>query len=106
MESQDYPIAHFERMTCLAHALKKLPAQILEHRYSGESFGSWYMTLRHKGQVSQLVYDGRDDHLGLRRSSDRKPPYSYGAEQRVGSGKGFGALDAVAIEEICRALAS
>jgi hypothetical protein len=106
MEPHDYPIAHFERMTRLALALKGLPAQVLEHQYSGESFGSWYLVIRHGGRVSQLVYHGREDHLGLRRSSDRKPPYSYGAEQTVGAGAGLGNLDAAAIEEVCRAVTS
>jgi hypothetical protein len=106
MEPHDYPIAHFERMSRLAVALKALPAQILEHWYSGESFGSWYVVIRQGGRVLQLAYDGREDHLGLRRSSDRKPPYSYGAEQTVGVGGGLGNLDAAAIEEVCRAVTS
>jgi hypothetical protein len=106
MESHDYPIVHFDRMRRLAVALKALPAHILEHQYSGESFGSWYLVVRHNGRVSQLVYDGRDDHLGLRHSPDRKPPYSYGSAQSVGPGAGLGKLDAAAIEEICRAITS
>jgi hypothetical protein len=106
MEPHDYPIAHFERMSRLAVALKVLPAQILEHRYLGESFGSWYVVIRQGGRVSQLTYDGREDYLGLRRSSDRKPPYSYGPEQSVGAGTGLGSLDAVAIAEVCRAVTS
>jgi len=106
VEPQDYPILHFERMSRLAVALKALPAQIIEHQYFGESFGSWHVVVRHGGLVSQLVYDGRDDHVGLRRSSDRKPPYRYGSEQSVGPGTGLGALDAAAIQEICRAVSA
>ena len=106
MEPQDYPIEHFDRMSRLAVALKGLPAQILEHRYFGESFGSWYVVIRHGGRVSQLTYDGRDDFLSLRRSSDRKSPYSFGSEQSVGAGTGLGSLSAAAIEEVCRAVTS
>jgi hypothetical protein len=106
MEPQDYAIAHFERMNRLACALKALPAQILEHQYSGESFGSWYLVVRHSGRVSQLTYDGRENYLTLSRSPDRKPPYCYGVEQRVGAGTGFGSLNAAAIEEVCRAVTS
>ncbi len=106
MEAQDYPIVHLEGISRLAHALKALPAQILEHHYSYESFGSWYVVLRHEGHISQLVYDGRDDHMGLRRSLDRKPPYNYGPEQSIGGGSGLGALDDSAIKEICRAIIS
>ena len=80
MEPQDYPIAHFEGVSRLARALKALRVQVLEHRYHGESFGSWCLTLRHEGKVLQLLYDGRDDHMSIRRSPDRKPPYSYGPE--------------------------
>lgn len=106
MEPHDYPIAHFERMGRLALALKALPAQVLEHQYLGESFGSWYVVIRQGGRVSQLTYDGREDCLGLRRSTDRKPPYSYGPEQRVGAGTSLGDLDSAAIAEVCRALTS
>lgn len=106
MESQDYPIVHFEAMVRLATALKALPAQILEHEYSGEVFGSWYLTFRHQGIVSQLTYDGREDQLLLRRSSDRKRPYCFGAELRVGSGTGIGFLGPDTIQEVCRAIAS
>ncbi len=105
-EPQDYPIAHFEGMSRLARAMKALPAQILEHQYHYEAFGSWFLTLRHHGRVSQLACNGRDGLISIRRSSDRKPPYKYGAEETVGTGKGLGSFDAGAIEQICRALTS
>ena len=104
MEAHDYPIVHFERMRALAHALKSLPAQILEHSYSGESFGSWYVVVRYKGAVSQLVFDGRDSLLGLRRSGDRKVPYRFGDEQTICSGGEAEALDAAIIGKICHAI--
>jgi hypothetical protein len=106
MEPHDYAIEHFERMSQLARALKELPAEVLEHQYFGASFGTWYILIRHSGRVSQLSYDGRDDYLCLRRSLDRKPPYNYGPEERVGTGTGLGSLNAVAIEEVCRAVTS
>ena len=104
MEAQDEPIAHFERMSKLGQALKALPAQILEHSYSYESFGSWSLVFRYKGQVHQIIYDDRDDHVGLRGSADRKPPYRYGLEKSLGTGAGLSSLDAAAIEEICRVI--
>ena len=106
MEPQDYPIAHFERMSCRALAVKAPPAPILEHRYFGESFGSWYVVIRQGGRVSQLTYDGHDDCLRLRRSSYRKPPCSYGPGQSVGAGTAPGGLGAAAIDEVCRAVTS
>jgi hypothetical protein len=106
MEPHDYATEHFERMSQLSRALKKLPAQVLEHRYLGDTFGSWYVVIRHSGRVSELSYDGRDDYLALRRSPDRKPPYSYGPQEPVGAGTGLGSLNGAAIEEVCRAVTS
>jgi len=104
MEPQEFPTGHFEQMTKLARALTELPVQILGHEYSYESFGSWSLTLRHKGHVAQLVYDGRDDSLTLRQSDDRKPPYSFGPDVGVAGRTGLRALDQRVIGEICRAI--
>lgn len=105
MEAQDYPVAHFRGMERLAMALKALPGQLLEHRYSHESFGSWSVVLKHQGDVVQVTFDGRE-HLALRRSPDRKPPYSYGAEHSIGEGTEFRELSARVIEAICQAITS
>jgi hypothetical protein len=104
MEPQEFPTAHFEQMTRLARALEELPVQILGHEYSYESFGSWSLTLRYKGRVAQLVYDGRDDFLALRQCDDRKPPYSFGPEVAVAGRTGSRVLDQRVIGEICRAI--
>jgi hypothetical protein len=104
VEAHDYPIAHFQQMERLARALTALPAQVLEHHYSGESFGSWFIVLRHKGQVIQLVYDGREGLMSLRRSPDRKAPYTYGPEQSLGAGSELLTLDTAAVQQICRAV--
>lgn len=106
MEAHDYPLAHFNGMTRLAEALKSIPAQLLEHQYSYETFGSWAVAIRYMGQTSRFVFDGRDRHLAIQRSADRKPPYTYGAEQTVGEGVHFGEPDAAAIAAICRAVTS
>jgi len=102
VDAHDYPIAHFQGIERLALAFKALPAQVLEHQYFYESFGSWHLLVRHGGTVSQLSYDGRDHQLFLRRSPDRRPPYSFGSEQLVGIG--LGDLEAPAIQGICDAL--
>lgn len=101
MEAQDHPIAHFESIARLAHALKALPAQILEHEYSCESFGSWYLVFRRKGVVGRLVFDGHENELVMQKSKDRKPPYHFGSERDVGSGVGVGVPDDSMIGEIC-----
>lgn len=69
MDSQNYPIEHFRAMCELATALKALPAQLHEHRYSYDAFGSWWVILRHKGIQHRLVFDGRDGRLELQCSS-------------------------------------
>lgn len=104
MEPQDYPIAHFEHIGRLAQSLKALPAQVLEHDYSYELFGSWHVVIRHNGVVSRLVFDGRDNHLALQQSADRKAPYQYGAEHAVESGTHVDVFDAEVIEKICSAI--
>lgn len=106
MEAQDYPIAHFFGMNRLAEALGALPAQILEHRYSYESFGSWSVVLRYKGQTSEISFDGKEQRLALRPSVERKPPYMFGPERTLGEGVKFRDLDAHGIEAICRELTS
>jgi hypothetical protein len=105
MEPQDYPISHFDGMSRLGHALKALPAQILDHRYSYELFGSWCVVIRYKGKVAQFSYDGKENYLGVRRSPDRKHPYTYGPEEPVTAFAGcLGELNDAAIQQICREL--
>jgi hypothetical protein len=77
MEPQEYPIRHFERMVDLTERLKTLPAQLLEHGYSYESFGSWWSIIRIGGVPLRIVFDGRDGELVVERSVSKKPPYSW-----------------------------
>jgi hypothetical protein len=106
MEAHVHPIAHFNGMARLFEALEPLPAQLLEHQYSPEAFGSWVVVLKHKGRAAQVTFDGRDRRLSLRWSADRKPPYSYGPASTVGEGAHFGELDVEATEAIRRAITS
>ena len=77
MESQDYPIRHFEALATFATALKAIAAQVLDSEYSYESFGSWSITLRCKGITLRVVHDGRDREVTLQRSRTRKPPHEW-----------------------------
>ena len=61
MNPNNHAIRHFEMMRTLAADLEVLPAAILEHTYCDETFGSWLTTIRFKGHVFRLVYDGRDN---------------------------------------------
>ena len=78
MDPQDYPIRHMEQMVKLATALKSLPAQVLDHWYSYESFESWRMDLRFQGVAFRIVCDGKDGVLTLQRSTSKKHPYDWG----------------------------
>ncbi len=77
MDSQDDPIRHFGEMSRFTAVLKALPAQILDHSYSYESFGSWAVSFRYKGRSLRLVFDGRDNAYSLACSASRKPPHSW-----------------------------
>jgi hypothetical protein len=103
MAPQDFPIVHFGQMTRLARALGQLSAQILEHAYSSESFGSWQITLRYKGKVAEVSFDRRDGVLEIRRSSDRKAPYTFGTAENIGAGGPIGEVDDTMIEKVCAA---
>ena len=106
MEAHEHAIAHFDRMAKLSSALQQLPAQILDHRYSNESFGSWSLVLRYKRTVIRLDFDGRENQLEIRRTRDRKPPYNYESASLLDEGGHFGTLDAEAVKAICRFVAS
>jgi hypothetical protein len=64
-------------MADLASGLKALAAQVLDHSYSYESFGSWWVILRYRGIPFRIVFDGRDGRVVIQRSDSRKPPYDW-----------------------------
>lgn len=106
MEEQNYPIRHFEQMGRLATELKALPAQVLEHGYSYESFGSWWTVIRFKGVPFRLSFDGHDGELVLERSASRKPPYNWGDAMWRKSGGAEGALEVVELIDAIRSISS
>jgi hypothetical protein len=73
----DEASAHFLGVLRLLQRLKALPAECFEHTYSREAFGSWALTLRHKGEAFRVVCDGRERELIVERSASRKPPYGW-----------------------------
>ena len=77
MDAQDHPIRHFQEMDRLATTLKGLPAQVLDHGYSYESFGSWSMTIRYKGCPLRLTFDGKEHEYRLEKSATARAPYSW-----------------------------
>jgi hypothetical protein len=78
MEAQDYPVRHFEQMARLAESFRELPAQVEQHSYSYESFGSWAVIVRFKDVRLRVSFDGRDSVCFVERSESRKPPDKWG----------------------------
>ena len=72
-----------------------LPAQISGPSvFTMKSFGSWSMTLRYNEPALRLDFDGREGHLEIRRTRDRKPLYKYESASLMDEGHHFGTLDA------------
>lgn len=90
MDAQDYPIRHFATMVEFAAELKALPAQVLDHGYSYESFGSWSAIVRCRGVALRILFDGKEGELLVQRSTSRKAPYDWEApswRRAIGSGE-------------------
>ena len=68
MESQEYPLQHFQAMAEFAGDLRRLSAQILEHGYNYSAFGSWWTTLQRQGVAFRIVFDGKEQQLRLERA--------------------------------------
>lgn len=78
MGSYEFQSRHFEQMARLIERFGSLPAELLEHEYSYQSFGSWLSIFRFKGVPLRLSFDGRDREIVVQRSASRKPPYLWG----------------------------
>ncbi len=74
MDAQDYPIRHFEQMTQLSSLFRDLPAQVQDHQYSYESFGSWNVVVRYKGIRVRVMFDGKESSYSVERSDSREAP--------------------------------
>jgi hypothetical protein len=77
MDAQDYPLQHFDLMRAITVALKPLPAQVLDHEYLYEVFGSWTLVVRHRGVPLRIVFDGKDRYCSIGRSATAKRPYQW-----------------------------
>ncbi|HWP63706.1 MAG TPA: hypothetical protein VNO86_09575 [Candidatus Binatia bacterium] len=77
MDAQEHPVRHFEQMIRLVERLLPLPAQLLQHVYSFEAFGSWSCIVRCRGVPIRIAFDGRDRELVVERSRSRRPPYVW-----------------------------
>jgi hypothetical protein len=77
MDAQDYPIRHFEYMAKFAAELKEIPAQVLEHEYRYDAFGSWLLVVRCKGVPLRVVFDGKEGEYRIERSASLEMPYRW-----------------------------
>ncbi len=81
MDAQKYPVRHFESMAELAEELRQLPAQVLGHAYHYSVFGSWWTTLRRKGIIFRIVFDGKEQHMRLEQAGTGSETESWVALQ-------------------------
>jgi len=68
VETEDLP----ELMREVAGALATLPAEILEHEYYLQVFGSWYLGFRFEGRLLRVVFDAKDRACWLERRAKRR----------------------------------
>jgi hypothetical protein len=61
----------------VALELKAMPAQVLEHHYSYESFGSWFLVFRYRGRPFRIVFDGKEQLCVVEESVTQKAPYRW-----------------------------
>ena len=55
---------HFNFIADFVDFLIQKNIQIVEYRYYGYAFGSWYFDIAYKGQFRRFIYDGRDSLEG------------------------------------------
>jgi hypothetical protein len=63
LEAEDLP----ELMREVARTLASLPAEVLEHEYYPQVFGSWYLEFRFEGRLFRVVFDAKDRACWLSR---------------------------------------
>ena len=83
MTGYDYPIEHFQMMAEISTRLQQIPAQLLEHNYNYQAFGSWFFTFRSSGTKYRITFDGRDHSVGLEKAISEATPASANANTRV-----------------------
>lgn len=67
MVAQEHPVEHFRLTVRLAEDLRALPAQIVKHAHEYDAFGSWGTTVRRRGQVFRIAFDGKERRASLER---------------------------------------
>jgi len=70
-------MGHLQRIAKFQSVLEEMRTQILEHTFHWEVFGSWRLTLRRKGVVYQIDWDGKEQCLIFHQSKARKHPHQW-----------------------------
>lgn len=69
---------HLQGLLALLDAVAPRGAELVEHHFTADAFGSWFVVLRLPGGTVRLVFEGRDHELVLERSGSPRPPYRWG----------------------------
>lgn len=69
--------AHLSTMVDLVAHAAAISAEVREHTYSYDSFGSWRVLLRCKGRTLQVCWNGKDRLLSIEKARSRKPPFDW-----------------------------
>jgi hypothetical protein len=72
-------------MARVAGRCRAMRAQILEHAYHYNAFGSWWLSLDFRGRLYRIALDARGSELTLERAADpRRPEFVAVAARRLG----------------------
>jgi hypothetical protein len=73
--STDAPgVTHFKLMAAFVESLVPSHAQLREHHYHDDSFGSWWLLVRRHHVDFRIVFDGKDSAYELDRVLPGHPP--------------------------------
>ena len=73
MNSQESVVKeHFNFIVNFVDLLIQKNIEIVQYRYDGYAFGSWYLDIVYNDVFRRFVYDGRDDSLEVVDNKDRR----------------------------------
>ena len=69
-------LAYFADMAAFGERTGAIPAEVREHSWSCDAFGSWSV-LRCGGRAVRVLWDGKEDELVVERAVSRTAPYEW-----------------------------
>jgi hypothetical protein len=67
-------VTHFKALSGLVESLSRVDAELVEHHYHDNSFGSWWVIVRRHRVDFRIVFDGKDSAYQLDRALPGNPP--------------------------------